>query len=76
MAKILLVEDNEMNRICFQASGPAHEAFIAADGAEGGRWRLRKVPDLILMDMASHARGKQPSKLLRSETSRIPGGLR
>jgi CheY-like chemotaxis protein len=44
MAKTLLVEDNETNRICFQASYPQvnNEVFIAVDGAEGVSMAIAK----------------------------------
>ena len=53
MAKILLVEDNEMNRdmLSRRLARKGHEVFIAVDGAEGVSMALAKVPDLILMEM-------------------------
>ena len=54
MAKILLVEDNEMNRDmlarCLQRRG--YGVLIAPDGAEGVAQAQAEVPDLILMDMS------------------------
>ena len=54
MAKILLVEDNEMNRdmLSRRFARKGHEVFIAIDGAEGVEMARSKVPDLILMDMS------------------------
>jgi CheY-like chemotaxis protein len=54
MAKILLVEDNEMNRdmLSRRLARKGHEVFIAIDGAEGVEMARSKVPDLILMDMS------------------------
>jgi CheY-like chemotaxis protein len=54
MAKILLVEDNEMNRdmLSRRLARKGHEVFIAIDGAEGVEMARLKVPDLILMDMS------------------------
>jgi two-component system cell cycle response regulator DivK len=54
MAKILLVEDNEMNRdmLSRRLARKGHEVFIALDGAEGVEMARSKVPDLILMDMS------------------------
>jgi CheY-like chemotaxis protein len=54
MAKILLVEDNEMNRdmLSRRLARKGHEVFIAVDGAEGVSMAIAKVPDLILMDMS------------------------
>jgi len=54
MAKILLVEDNEMNRdmLSRRLARKGHEVLIAVDGAEGVQMARSKVPDLILMDMS------------------------
>lgn len=54
MAKILLVEDNEMNRdmLSRRLARKGHEVFIAVDGAEGVEMARSKIPDLILMDMS------------------------
>lgn len=54
MAKILLVEDNEMNRdmLSRRLARKGHEVLIAVDGAEGVSMARDKVPDLILMDMS------------------------
>ncbi|OCQ97895.1 two-component system response regulator [Oscillatoriales cyanobacterium USR001] len=54
MAKILLVEDNEMNRdmLSRRLARKGHEVFIAIDGAEGVEMARSKAPDLILMDMS------------------------
>jgi two-component system, cell cycle response regulator DivK len=54
MAKILLVEDNEMNRdmLSRRLARKGHEVFIAIDGAEGVEMARSKSPDLILMDMS------------------------
>ncbi len=54
MAKILLVEDNEMNRDMLKRrlSRKGYEVFIAVDGAEGVALSHSHYPDLILMDMS------------------------
>ena len=54
MAKILLVEDNEMNRdmLSRRLARKGYEVLIAVDGAEGVSMAKTKVPDLILMDMS------------------------
>lgn len=54
MAKILLVEDNEMNRdmLSRRLTRKGYEVLIAVDGAEGVSMAKTKVPDLILMDMS------------------------
>ena len=53
MAKILLVEDNEMNRdmLARRLQRRGHEVVVAVDGAEGLELARREAPTLILMDM-------------------------
>ena len=54
MAKILLVEDNEMNRDMLgrRLQRRGYEVVIAVDGAEGVAKAQTEEPDLILMDMS------------------------
>jgi two-component system cell cycle response regulator DivK len=54
MAKILLVEDNEMNRdmLSRRLTRNGHEVSIALDGQQGVDLALSERPDLILMDMS------------------------
>jgi two-component system, cell cycle response regulator DivK len=54
MAKILLVEDNEMNRdmLSRRLERRGYEVVIAVDGREGVDLARSKSPDLILMDMS------------------------
>src|SRR6185312_1810505 len=54
MAKILLVEDNEMNRdmLSRRLGRNGHEVSIATDGQQGVDMALAQGPDLILMDMS------------------------
>ncbi len=54
MAKILLVEDNEMNRDMLgrRLQRRGYEVIIAVDGAEGVAMAQRDAPDVILMDMS------------------------
>ena len=54
MAKILLVEDNEMNRdmLSRRLTRRGHEVTIAVDGQEGIDNARSTAPDLILMDMS------------------------
>ena len=53
MAKILLVEDNEMNRdmLSRRLERKGYEVVIAADGAQAIALAQSDAPDLILMDM-------------------------
>jgi two-component system cell cycle response regulator DivK len=54
MAKILLVEDNEMNRdmLSRRLVRKGYEVVIAVDGAEGVAKAQTENPSLILMDMS------------------------
>lgn len=51
--KILLVEDNEMNRdmLSRRLVLRGHEVVIAEDGGRALEMALREFPDLVLMDM-------------------------
>lgn len=53
MARILLVEDNEMNRdmLSRRLSRKGHNILLAIDGEQGVQMALTEQPDLILMDM-------------------------
>jgi two-component system cell cycle response regulator DivK len=54
MAKILLVEDNEMNRdmLSRRLERKGHQILIAVDGEQGVTIACTEIPDLILMDMS------------------------
>jgi two-component system cell cycle response regulator DivK len=54
MAKILVVEDNEMNRdmLSRRLMRKGYEVIIAVDGEEGVAKAQSEAPDLILMDMS------------------------
>ncbi|WP_149740243.1 response regulator [Rhizobium sp. RU20A] len=54
MAKILIVEDNEMNRdmLTRRLQRHGYEICVAIDGASGIEAAEREMPDLILMDVA------------------------
>src|SRR5689334_23693420 len=54
MAKILLVEDNEMNRdmLSRRLERRGYEVIIAEDGAAGVAKAKSESPNLILMDMS------------------------
>jgi CheY-like chemotaxis protein len=54
MAKILLVEDNEMNRdmLSRRLERRGYEVVIAVDGQQGVELAQSSAPDLILMDMS------------------------
>ncbi len=54
MAKILLVEDNEMNRdmLSRRLERRGYQVLIAVDGGQGVAMAQSEAPDLILMDMS------------------------
>ena len=77
MAKILLVEDNEMNRDMFsrRLERKGHSVSIAIDGAEGLDKARSETPDLILMDMSLPViDGWEVTRRLKADeaTRRIP----
>ena len=54
MTKILIVEDNEMNRdmLSRRLERKGYEVVMAVDGAEGVEKAGSEAPDIILMDMS------------------------
>jgi two-component system, cell cycle response regulator DivK len=54
MPKVLLVEDNEMNRdmLSRRLVRQGFEVLMAVDGEQGVRMAKTEMPDLILMDMS------------------------
>ena len=54
MTRILLVEDNEMNRdmLSRRLQRRGYEILISVDGGEGVAKARTEAPDLILMDMS------------------------
>jgi CheY-like chemotaxis protein len=54
MAKILLVEDNEMNRdmLSRRLRRKGYEVVMAVDGEQAVAMSVSESPDLILMDMS------------------------
>lgn len=53
MARILLVEDNEMNRdmLSRRLQRKGFEVLLAGDGQEGVDIAKKEIPQLVLMDM-------------------------
>ena len=77
MAKILLVEDNEMNRdmLSRRLIRRGFDVVIALDGAQGVTMAQTEIPDLILMDMSLPVMdGWEATQHLKAEpaTSAIP----
>jgi two-component system cell cycle response regulator DivK len=54
MAKVLLVEDNEMNRdmLSRRLVRRGFDVVMAVDGEQGVKMAKAEMPDLILMDMS------------------------
>ena len=77
MPKILLVEDNEMNRdmLSRRLTRKQYEVLVAVDGGEGVEMARSEAPDLILMDMSLPViDGWEATRLLKAspETGSIP----
>jgi CheY-like chemotaxis protein len=77
MARILLVEDNEMNRdmLARRLQRRGFEVVIAVDGQEGMAMARSQSPDLILMDMSlPEVDGWEATRQLKgaAETCAIP----
>ena len=77
MARILLVEDNEMNRdmLSRRLIRRGFEVSLATDGQEGLQAARTQLPDLILMDMSLPIlTGWEATQALKSapETAHIP----
>jgi CheY-like chemotaxis protein len=77
MPKILLIEDNEMNRdmLSRRLQRKGHEVLIAVDGIQGVELAQSQNPDLILMDMSLPVLdGWEATQQLKGlpETSSIP----
>ena len=77
MPRILLVEDNEMNRdmLSRRLARKKYEVLVAVDGKEGVVMAGSVAPDLILMDMSLPVMdGWEATRQLKasSETKAIP----
>ncbi len=77
MPKILLVEDNEMNRdmLSRRLQRKGFEVVLAVDGQSGVEMAQTETPDLVLMDMSLPVLdGWEATRRLKAEaaTQRIP----
>ncbi len=77
MPRILLVEDNDMNRdmLSRRLIRNGYEVVIAVDGQQGVDMALAEKPDLILMDMSLPViDGWEATRRIKAEgtTARIP----
>ena len=72
MAKILLVEDNEMNRdmLSRRLVKRGHEVLIAVDGQQGVDMAVSDAPEIILLDMSLPVMdGWEAARRLKGDTS-------
>lgn len=72
MARILLVEDNEMNRdmLSRRLIKRGHQVSIAVDGRQGVDMAGRDQPEIILLDMSLPVMdGWEAAKRLKADTS-------
>lgn len=77
MPRVLLVEDNEMNRdmLSRRLQRRGYEVIIAVDGPQGVSMAQSQAPDLVLMDMSLPLMdGWEATRTLKSaaETKHIP----
>jgi CheY-like chemotaxis protein len=77
MTRILLVEDNEMNRdmLSRRLAKRGFDVRIATDGREGIRMASSETPDVILMDMSlPEMDGWEATRMLKASpaTAGIP----
>lgn len=72
MPKILLVEDNEMNRdmLSRRLERKGYQVLMATDGKQGYLLARSEAPDLILMDLSLPVMdGCEVTRLLKAEES-------
>ncbi len=75
MPKILLVEDNEMNRdmLTRRLQRNGFTVCCAPDGPSGVAMALKELPDLVLMDVAlGEMDGWEATQLIKSEPKTAP----
>jgi CheY-like chemotaxis protein len=75
MAKILLVEDNEMNRdmLSRRLQKKGYDVVMALDGMEGVRMAQSERPDIILLDMSlPEVDGWEATRRIRSAGCAAP----
>ena len=77
MRRVLLVEDNEMNRdmLSRRLQRRGYEVIIALDGQQGVQMAQSRSPDVVLMDMSLPVMdGWEATRTLKSspETRNIP----
>ncbi len=74
MAKILIVEDNELNRdmLSRRLQRRGYEILIATDGEQGVELARTAAPDLVLMDMSLPGLdGWEATRLLKADAATV-----
>ena len=72
MTRILLVEDNEMNRdmLSRRLTKRGYDVRVAVDGEQGIDLARREEPDLVLMDMSlPGVDGWEATRLLKADSA-------
>ena len=74
MPKILLVEDNEMNRdmLTKRLTRRGYDLIVAVDGKQGVDRARTELPDLILMDMSlPEIDGWEATRILKADVKTL-----
>ncbi|MGA2132768.1 MAG: response regulator [Bryobacteraceae bacterium] len=72
MCRVLLVEDNELNRdmLSRRLRHRGYEVILAADGRQGVEAARRQQPDIVLMDLSlPEMDGWQATRLLKGDAA-------
>ncbi len=75
MAKVLLVEDNEMNRdmLSRRLQRNGHDVIVALDGEQAVTAATGEKPDLVLMDIGLPGiDGYEATRRIRATGTRLP----
>ena len=75
MAKLLLVEDNEMNRdmLSRRLARKGYAVLCAADGEQAVKLAAAETPELILMDMSLPVMdGWEATRRIKASTPAVP----
>ena len=75
MGKLLLVEDNEMNRdmLSRRLVRNGHTVVVAVDGEQGVTLAASELPDIVLMDMSLPVvDGWEATRRIKAVSPRVP----
>ena len=75
MAKILLVEDNELNRdmLSRRLAKRGHEVVVAVDGQQGVDRAAADRPDVVLMDLSLPViDGWEATRRIKAASAKVP----